>query len=84
MARGGIVVVCSDGLDRGDPAVLAAAVERLSRQCHRLVWLDPHHAASGAPASLGLRVAAPYLDEVLPAHDLAGLERFAALLPTLR
>ena len=37
-----IVVVCSDGLDRGDPQVLAAAMERLSRLCHRVVWLNPH------------------------------------------
>src|SRR3954454_6808598 len=40
--RGGIVVICSDGLDRGDPAVLAAAMERLARLCHRVVWLNPH------------------------------------------
>jgi uncharacterized protein with von Willebrand factor type A (vWA) domain len=42
LARGGVVVICSDGLDRGDPEVLATAMERLSRQCHRLVWMNPH------------------------------------------
>jgi len=41
LCRGGIVVICSDGLDRGDPEVLAAAMERLSLLCHRLVWLKP-------------------------------------------
>ena len=40
--RGGIVVICSDGLDRGDPAVLAGAMERLSRLSHRVVWMNPH------------------------------------------
>ena len=42
LGRGGIVVICSDGLDRGDPAVLASAMQRLSRLCHRVVWLNPH------------------------------------------
>ncbi len=81
LARGGIVVVCSDGLDRGDPEVLAGAMERLSRQCHRLVWLNPHQGAS-APA-LGMMVAAPHIDLLLSGHDLASLERLAVLLPTL-
>lgn len=80
--RGGIVVICSDGLDRGDPAVLESAMQRLSRLCHRVVWLDPH-ARQGAPSSLGMTVAAPYVDEVLPARDLADLEGFARTLATL-
>ena len=42
LCRGGIVVICSDGLDRGDPAVLAAAMERLARLSHRVVWMNPH------------------------------------------
>ena len=42
MSRGSIVVICSDGLDRGDPAVLASAMERLSRISHRVVWMNPH------------------------------------------
>lgn len=82
--RGGIVVICSDGLDRGDPAVLAAAVEQLSRLCHRLVWVTPHaEPGDGVPSALGLRAAAPYLDAVMPGHDLRSLEDFAAALPTL-
>jgi len=81
LARGGIVVICSDGLDRGDPEVLAGAMERLSRQCHRLVWLNPHQ-GTGAP-SLGMMVAAPHIDLLLSGHDLASLERLAVLLPTL-
>lgn len=82
IGRGGIVVVCSDGLDRGDPALLESAMERLARLSHRIVWLDPH-AAAGAPPSLGMTVATPYVDEVLPARDLADLEGFARTLAGL-
>ena len=48
LCRGGIVVICSDGLDRGDPDVLATAMERLSRLCHRVVWMNPHKGDSAA------------------------------------
>ena len=81
MCRGGIVVICSDGLDRGDPETLATALDRLNRLCRWVVWLNPH---GGAPASLGMMVADPYLDVLLSARDLGGLERFAATLATLR
>jgi hypothetical protein len=85
LARGGIVVICSDGLDRGDPEVLATAMERLSRQCHRLVWMNPHKGSNPAftPSTLGMMVAAPHVDLVLSGHDLNSLEELAALLPTL-
>jgi len=85
LARGGVVVVCSDGLDRGDPAVLATAVERLSRLCHRLVWMNPHKGddADFRPSTLGMMVVAPHVDLMLSGHDLSSLEEFAALLPTL-
>jgi len=85
LCRGGIVVICSDGLDRGDPAVLAAALERLSRLCHRLVWLNPHKGdnPSFRPSTLGMMVAAPHIDLLLSGHDLASLEKLAALLPGL-
>ncbi len=77
------MVICSDGLDRGDPALLESAMQRLSRLCHRIVWLNPH-AGSGAPTSLGMAVATPYVDELMSAQDLAGLEEFARALPGLR
>ena len=84
--RGGIVVICSDGLDRGDPDVLARAMERLSRLCHRIVWLNPHRGdrADFVPSTLGMMVAAPYVDELMSAHDLPSLERFARTLAELR
>jgi uncharacterized protein with von Willebrand factor type A (vWA) domain len=85
LCRGGIVVICSDGLDRGDPSVLAAAMERLSRLCHRIVWMNPHKGDSTdfQPNTLGMMVAAPYVDLLLSGHDLRSLEEFAARLPEL-
>jgi uncharacterized protein len=85
-SRGAIVVICSDGLDRGDPAVLARAMERLSRLCHGVVWLNPHmgRAADFRPNTLGMMIAAPHIDRLLPGHDLRSLEEFAALLPNMR
>ena len=85
LARGGVVVICSDGLDRGDPEVLASAMERLSRQCYRLVWLNPHKGANRdfQPSTLGMMVAAPHVDVMLSGHDLNSLEELATLLPAL-
>jgi uncharacterized protein with von Willebrand factor type A (vWA) domain len=85
LCRGGIVVICSDGLDRGDPAVLAAAMERLARLCHRVVWMNPHKGdnANFRPNTLGMMVAAPHIDLLLSGHDLNSLEELATLLPSL-
>lgn len=85
VCRGGIVVICSDGLDRGDPQVLASAMERLSRLCHRVVWLNPHRGNSRdfRPSTLGMMVAAPHIDLLLPGSSLHDLEVFAAMLPAL-
>jgi uncharacterized protein with von Willebrand factor type A (vWA) domain len=82
LCRGGIVVICSDGLDRDDPRVLAAAMERLSRLCFRVVWVNPH--AGKGPPPVGLTAALPHTDLMLPGHDLRSLERLAVLLPDLR
>jgi uncharacterized protein len=86
MSRGAIVVICSDGLDRGDPALLAAAMERLSRLCHKVVWMNPHKGTDPdfIPTTLGMMVAAPYVDLLLSGHDLASLEELARVLPELR
>jgi hypothetical protein len=85
MCRGGVVVICSDGLDRGDPAVLATAMERLSRLCYRLVWMNPHKGADHnfQPSTIGMMVAAPHIDVMLSGHDLRSLEELATLLPAL-
>ena len=86
LSRGAIVVICSDGLDRGDPAVLSSAMERLSRLSHRIVWMNPHKGddADFRPSTLGMMVAAPHVDLLLSGHDLASLEELAELLPDLR
>ena len=85
LCRGGVVVICSDGLDRGDPEVLALAMERLARLSHRIVWLNPHKGDDPdfQPSSLGMMVAAPHIDLLLSGHDLASLEELAAALPAL-
>jgi uncharacterized protein len=85
LCRGGIVVICSDGLDRGDPAMLASALERLSLLSHRLVWLNPHKGDDRGfrPSTLGMMIAAPHVDLLLSGHDLSSLEKLATLLPTL-
>lgn len=68
VCRGAAVVVCSDGLDRGDPELLAKAMERLSRLCHRVVWISPHR--TNGPRSMGMMIAAPHIDILLTAPDL--------------
>jgi uncharacterized protein len=85
LCRGGVVVICSDGLDRGDPEQLAAAMERLSRLCYRIVWLNPHKGNDPdfRPSTLGMMVVAPHIDLLLSGHDLASLEQLAAMLPVL-
>ncbi len=85
LCRGGVVVICSDGLDRGDPEQLAAVMERLSRLCYRIAWLNPHKGDNPhfRPTTVGMMVAAPHIDLLLSGHDLASLEQLAAMLPVL-
>lgn len=82
LGRGAIVVVCSDGLDRGDPQTLSEAMQTLSRIAHRVIWVNPHKgdAAEYVPASMGMIIADPYIDEVHSGHNLASLERLAGRL----
>jgi hypothetical protein len=85
LCRGGIVVICSDGLDRGDPEMLAMAMERLARLSYRVVWMNPHKGNDPhfRPSTLGMLAAAPSIDLILSGHDLSSLEELATLLPTL-
>jgi uncharacterized protein with von Willebrand factor type A (vWA) domain len=85
LCRGGIVVICSDGLDRGDPGVLSTAMERLSRLSHRVIWMNPHKGdnVTFQPSTLGMMVVAPHIDLMLSGHDLSSLEEFATLLAKL-
>jgi uncharacterized protein with von Willebrand factor type A (vWA) domain len=76
-----IVLVVSDGWDRGDPAEVAAETARLRRSCHRLIWLNPLAGAAGyRPLAAGMAAAWPHIDVFLPSHDLASLELLAHAL----
>lgn len=82
LGRGAIVVICSDGLDRGEPAALADSMQALSRLAHRVIWVNPHKGdvVDYVPATLGMIIADPYIDEVHSGHNLASLERLAGRL----
>lgn len=82
LGRGAIVVICSDGLDRGEPQALAESMEALGRIAHRIIWVNPHRgdAVEYVPSSLGMIIADPYIDEVHSGHNLASLERLAGRL----
>jgi uncharacterized protein with von Willebrand factor type A (vWA) domain len=78
LGRGPVVLVISDGWDRGEPARLSAEMARLQRSCHRLVWLNPLLGDAGyEPLTRGIQAALPYVDDFLPAHNLASLEALA-------
>jgi len=81
LARGAVVVICSDGLEVGDPALLAEQVERLGRLAWRVVWVNP---LKGDPAfeplTRGMRAALPHVDVLASGHDLASLEAVASSL----
>ncbi len=71
---GPVVLLISDGWDRGDPEVLRQQVARLHRSCHRLIWLNPLiGTADYAPLTRGLQAALPYVDDFLPARTLTNL-----------
>jgi uncharacterized protein len=77
----GIVIVISDGWDRGDPALVAAETSRLQRNCHRLIWLNPLAGTEGyEPLAAGMKAAYPYIDDFVAAGTLASLERLGELL----
>ena len=81
IGRGAVVVILSDGWDRGDPEQLAAEVARLRRTSHALVWLNPLKAAPGyEPLVRGMRAALPYVDHFLAGNSIASLEELAGLL----
>ena len=81
----GVVIVVSDGWDRGDPALVATETARLRRNCHRLVWLNPLAGTAGyQPLAGGMRAAYPYIDDFLPAGTVASLERLGEILGGVR
>jgi uncharacterized protein with von Willebrand factor type A (vWA) domain len=82
--RAPVVVLVSDGWDRGDPEVLRDGVARLQRSCHRLIWLNPLiGTADYAPLTRGLVAALPFVHDFLPARTLTNLAELAVHLNTL-
>lgn len=81
LARGAVVVIVSDGWDRGDPDVLARELALLRLQCRRLVWLNPRPAElDGQPLAVGMRAALPYVDDFVPGHDPRAVAELARLI----
>lgn len=81
LGRGAIVVIVSDGWDRGDVDLLAREMRRLQRSAYRLIWLNPLLGSAGyRPQTIGMRAALPYVDDFLPANNLKNLVQLAALL----
>ena len=72
MARGAVVVIASDGWERGDPADLALQLTRLRRLAHRIVWVNPHRGRAGyQPVQRGIVAALPFCDAFVAGHSLS-------------
>ncbi|MEY3340955.1 MAG: hypothetical protein RLZZ269_866 [Actinomycetota bacterium] len=81
MARGAIVVVLSDGWDRGDPDHLSEQMSRLHRVSHKLVWVNPLKVTPGyAPLARGMAAALPHVDAFVEGHSLAAMEELARVI----
>jgi uncharacterized protein with von Willebrand factor type A (vWA) domain len=81
MARGAVVVILSDGWDRGDPTVLGEEMARLARVAHRVVWVNPLKATPDyAPLARGMAAALPYVDSFVTGHSMAALEELADVI----
>ena len=84
LGRGAVVIILSDGWDRGEPEVLAAEMERLRRSAYRVVWLNPLAAhPEYAPLTRGMQAALPYTDHLLAGNSIASLEDLATILEDL-
>jgi len=78
MARGAVVVILSDGWERGEPALVGREMERLRRLAYRIVWVNPRVSARGFEARAGGLVAAlPHCDALVSGHSLEALDEVA-------
>jgi uncharacterized protein with von Willebrand factor type A (vWA) domain len=85
LVRDPVVLLVSDGWDRGDPVVIRAEVARLQRSCHRLIWLNPLiGTVDYAPLTRGLQAALPFVDDFLPARTLSNVADLAVHLNALQ
>jgi len=84
LGRGAVVLIISDGWDRGDVDLLTHEMARLKRNCHHLIWLNPLLGAPDyEPLTRGIQAALPHIDSFLPVHNLASLEDLANRLADL-
>jgi uncharacterized protein with von Willebrand factor type A (vWA) domain len=81
IGRGAVIVLLSDGWDRGEPDLLAAEMARLRRCAHRVLWLNPLAADPRyEPLTRGMQAALPHVDHLLPGNSIASLEALAVLM----
>ena len=81
LGRGSVVVILSDGWDRGDPAQLREEMARLRRAAFKLVWLNPLAAHPDyEPLTRGMQAAVPHTDQLLAGNSIASLEQLATIL----
>lgn len=81
LARNSIVVILSDGWDRGDPDELGAEMERLQRVTHQLIWVNPLKVTPGyAPLARGMAAALPYVDHFVEGHSVAAMEELTRVI----
>ena len=84
LARGSIVVVLSDGWDRGDAELLGAQMERLHRAAHRTIWVNPLKVTKGyAPLAKGMAAAMPHIDDFVEGHSIDALDRLCRAISRL-
>ncbi len=79
LGRGAIVVICSDGLDQGEPQALDKAMQTLSRLAHKVIWVNPHKGDNEdyKPNTIGMMIADPYIDRIFSGHNYKSIEEFA-------
>lgn len=81
---GAVVLIISDGWDRGEPGLITREMSRLKRNAFRIIWLNPLIAMQGyEPLTQGLQEALPFVDDFLPVHNLASLEDLGGRLSEL-
>ena len=74
MARGAVIVILSDGWERGDPALVGREMQRLARLAYRIVWVNPRaSAASFSPRVGGMAAALPHVDALVSGHSLSAM-----------
>lgn len=84
LGRGAVVIIISDGWDRGDAGTLAIEMDRLQHSSHRMIWLNPLLGSPEyRPLTIGMKTALPYIDDFLPVHNLDSLINLGNLLNSI-